>query len=331
MSKKKKNKYLFPIVLIVLLCALAVGYAVLSTANKKNAALDKEAQESASEPVMIAEFDPSSAVEISFSKNGGDMIVFLKKDGKWTYSPDDTFPLDEEKVSKMASALSSISVIREVNEGDESEYGLTEPAYTMDIKYSDGASHEYKIGDYNSFGGGYYFSADGKIYLIKSGLGNYFDYELSDFLVLDSIPSDIEEDYIVSVTVKKDGKENVITDKDGIKSVFSAIKSLKFDICADYYAEAEEKSSHFGIDGNNSVEIKYKKAVISGDTDGNETETRLDSSYKLLFGDDAGHDSGFYSSPENSTIVYTEDRAAVLDILGYVGYAPQPDETTQWG
>ena len=123
----------------------------------------------------------------------------------------------------------------------------------------------------------------------------------------------------------------MITDIDGIKSVFSAIKSLKFDICADYYAEAEEKSSLFGIDGNNSVEIKYKKAVISGDTDGNETETRLDSSYKLLFGDDAGHDSGFYSSPENSTIVYTEDRATVLDILGYVGYAPQPDETTQWG
>ena len=95
MYKKKKNKYLFPIILIVLLCALAVGYAVLSAANKKNAALEKEAQESASEPVMIAEFDPSSAVEISFSKNEGDMIVFLKKDGKWTYSPDDTFPLDE--------------------------------------------------------------------------------------------------------------------------------------------------------------------------------------------------------------------------------------------
>ncbi len=321
-KKKKKNKFLPLLILIVLVVLLWIGYSVMSAANRK-AEAERLAEEAAkNEPTMIAEYDYTTVSVLSYTKKGQDELKFYQSNGIWTYAGDEKFPLNSETVAYMASAISQIAVERTVDEGNPADYGLTEPAYDIYVKYTDGTSHEYKIGNLNTFTGSYYFMADGDMYMIAAGLVPYFDYALESLITLDSIPSVISDtDYISEIKVKSDGDENKISDKEGISALAELIDGIPFSDWRDYFADSEELDEAYGIDGNSSVSISYKEAVKSTDEQGNETTNYLSTSYTLMFGDSDG-DAGIFMSPEKSTIVYVVPQEKADEILSYIDYIP---------
>ena len=90
---------------------------------------------------------------------------------------------------------------------------------------------------------------------------------------------------------------------------------LDLKTCADYYADADEKAV-YGLDGADSVTVKYKKAVTSTDTSGNQTVNYLETSYTLTFGGEAA-DGAVYGIPSKSDIVYAFDGDAVNGLLAF--------------
>ncbi|MBQ9997112.1 MAG: hypothetical protein IJP32_12115 [Clostridia bacterium] len=173
------------------------------------------------------------------------------------------------------------------------------------------------MGDYNSFGGGaYYFMMDGTMYTIPTGLTSYFDYDLDALLQLDTMPTDIEQDYINSITVTVDGAEKVIDDTNGIAALFDLFGDITLTECADYYTDETERAGTYGLDGSDKIVISYKRAVTSTDANGNQTTNRLDTSYTFLFGEE--RDGAYYASPEKSTIAYLVNAETVEKITAYM-------------
>lgn len=327
---KKKNKYLPLIILAAVLVVLLIAYKALSGANDR-----KEAEEAAklaaeNADIMIAQYDYTTTTSLSYQLKGMDELKFAVSGSSWIYLPDEKFPLDQTIIAQMAAAIAQIAVECTVSEGSPADYGLDDPNYIINVKYSDGTSHEYKIGDYNTFNSAYYFMADGDMYMISSGLLPYFNYTLDDLLLLDEIPYSEWSDtaYVNFITVKNGEKYAEITDTDGKSAVIDLLKYFPLKDCADYYADEEEKISDYGIDGSIAVVVNYKKAKTSTDADGNETTTYLDTGYSLTFGNQT-EDGDYYVSPSGSNIVYLIDEETAAGLLAYAGYAPDKSEAEE--
>ncbi len=317
-KRKKKNKYIPLIVLVIFIVVMAVAYTMLSSANDKKAAEQAAADAAAGAVEMIAEYDYTTTVGLMYRRAGSEPVELEVVNGQWKLVSDDKFPVNQQIVASMANAIASIGVLNHIDEGDPADYGLAEPAYTIEVTYDGGVSHQYRIGDYNSFGGGmYYFMMDGAMYTISTGLTSFFDYDRNDLLLLDTMPADIEKDYINSITVAAGGTETVIDDTDGIAALFDLFGKITLTECADYYTDETERAGTYGLDGSNKITISYRRAVTTTDANGNQTTNRLDTSYTFLFGvkDASG---AYYGSPEKSTIAYFVNAETVEAILAYV-------------
>lgn len=320
-QRKKKNKFLPMIVLAVILAALVVGTSLLSSANAKKAAEEAERLAAENASIMLAQYDAATTKSVSYSRNGEDFLTFHAANGAWVYEADPNFPLNQQIVGSMASALSSMAAERTVEDVDKEAFGLNDPAYVITVEYTDGTSHVYTIGSYNSFTGGYYFTMDGDCYMISSGLIPYFDYSLNDLLALDTIPVSDWQDigYVTSVTVTKDGASNEITDEAGITEVLGRLGSIPLSICEDYYADDSEKAA-YGLDGSDAVTVKYKKAVTTTNESGASSTNYLETTYTLIFGENN------LVSPAKSKIVYQLNETAADELLAYADYIPAETE-----
>ena len=324
-KRKKKNKYLPLIILLVLIAVMAAAYSALSSANDRKEAEQAAADAAANAVEMIAEYDYTTTTALSYRRAGSDPVELRVVNGQWTLVSDENFPVNQTVVSYMANAIATIAVQNHITEGDPADYGLEDPAYTIEVTYADGAAHQYRIGNYNAFGGGaYYFMMDGTMYTIPTGLTSYFDYELTDLLQLETMPTDIEQDYINSITVVSDGTETVIDDANGIAALFDIFSDLTLTECADYYTDETERTETCGLDGSDKFMISYKRAVTTTDANGNQTTNRLDTSYTFLFGESA--DGKVYGSPEKSTMAYFVNAETVEKIMAYIDYEPAPEE-----
>ncbi|MBR5312424.1 MAG: DUF4340 domain-containing protein [Clostridia bacterium] len=322
-KRKKKNKYIPLIVLLVLIVVMAAAYTMLSSANDQKEAEQAAADAAANAVEMIAEYDYTTTVGLMYQRAGSDPVELKVVNGVWQMADDEHFPVSQTAVASMANAIASIGIKNHVTEGDPADYGLAEPAYLIEVTYDGGVSHQYRIGDYNAFGGGaYYFMMDGTMYTIPTGLTSYFDYGRDDLLQLDTMPTDIETDYINSITVTADGTDKVIDDADGIAALFDLFGDIALTSCADYYTDETERAETYGLDGSDKITISYKRAVTSTDANGNQTTNRLDTSYTFLFGEAA--DGGYYGSPEKSTIAYLIGAETADAIAEYLTYEPAP-------
>lgn len=313
--KKKKKKWLPLLVLVLLLAVLIIAYSAVTAANRKAAEEEANSANSENAVEMIAEYDSADAVTLSYtSKNTGETLSFVKKNGKWQYSEDEHFPLNQSIAEAMAGAISSIGVERSIDEGGPELYGLDDPAYIFNISYSDGTSREYKVGDMNSFNSEYYFMTGSRIYMISGNLLSYFNYSLYDMLEADSFPSDIDTDYISSISVKTPDGDITVSDSESAAELYKYIAQLNFTDCADYYAE--NAADEYGIDGTAGVAVSYKRAVSVSDESGAASTTRIDAVYNIYFGsaDDEGR---VYYSPAGSNMVYRMSGELYSNIAGF--------------
>jgi len=311
MTRKRKKKWIAPVVLCGILAVLLVAYTSLAAANRKAEEEALAAAEAGDETEIIAEYDPAAAEAISCTVNG-ETLSFEKDGGTWYYTGDRKFPLNQTAVESMAAAISTIGVSRSIDEGEAADYGLDEPAYTITVRYSGNVQREYRIGDRNSFNGEYYFMTGSRIYMIADGLLAYFDYTLDDLMVKDAYPTDIETDYITSVTLRTGEDTVTVQDAAEISDLYTYVRQLNFASAADYYTE--NPAEEYGIDGTRGITVDYKKAVVTTGADGTETSTRISTAYHIYFGDTA-EDGSVYYAPKGSSLVYTMDGGLYENIL----------------
>lgn len=233
----KKNRPAILLFILTLTAMLIVVYAVVSPKLNKADAVTEETT------VMLANFKPADMTALSYTK--GDQTLSFVYDNIWYLESDRGFPLNQETVSGMSSAISAIPMSRIFKAGEvsETDSGLSDPGYIITASYSDGTEKTYRIGNYNSFNSNYYFSVEGdvNIYMIASGLTAYFDYTLLGLAAFDELPK-LTVDAIKSYDVVNSVTSFNVTDAD----LLEKLTALSFNECVAYKPDAE-MIDNFGL------------------------------------------------------------------------------------
>ena len=188
---KKRSTVL--LVLIVVFAVVLLAYVLISQIPAStNYIPPKETQ------FLIADDDPRTVVELEYNLNGHPLpFEFNEIAYKWYYKIDREFPLDQTILQYMASAISKIMVERLVEKSRDNfaEYGLDKPFLTITVTFkpekAEAYTKTYNIGNLNAYNNQYYFNVGGTdtVYMIMSGLIPYFEYEILDLAVRDTIPN----------------------------------------------------------------------------------------------------------------------------------------------
>ncbi len=311
-KKKKNGKKLSLILLLLAVVGLFVVYKIVSaqTAQSPDETTDT------ADVIMLIQRTPAEVAEISYTVDDVTYgFVCDPTTGTWTYTEDAHFPLNQTPVASMAAAICQIGVFRELEEGDQGEYGFDAPVLTVSVKYTDGAAYSYAVGDLNRVTGNRYFKdlMTEKVYVVSAALLQYFEYTLTDLFTYDTLPTDIEPSYITSVVMNAAGSEKTFAENEDCTALYELFTALAPTQYADWYADEAEKTA-YGI-GSLSMTVSYKRAVTISDESGNTNTTRIPAEYTVTFGNTAG-DSVYYMF-SGSDVVYTVSSDKVDAILQY--------------
>ena len=229
---------------------------------------------------------PADSVEALSWEYGAETLAFHKGE-VWVYDEDETFPVDEEKISGLLDIFQQFGVsfvIEEVE--DYGQYGLEDPICTIRLTTGE-QSYEILLGDYSSMDSQRYVSiGDGNVYLVKQDPLELYDGPLSELIRHDKIPlfdgaDEIRftgnEAYTIAYEENSTDtycKDDVyFTEQDGQKQpldtsrVDGYLSDISYLNLTDYvtYHASEEEIKDCGLDAPElSVEVSYTREDEDG-------------------------------------------------------------------
>lgn len=350
MAKRKKNKALPLIIMAGVLVALIVGYALLSAYNAK-----KAEEEANTETSTVEVLKKASAIPVAFSYDIKNQVLEFSYDNEeWIYIKDNTFPVDNDTVTKMVSGLTDIKAVSVVNKdgADVADFGLESPALTLSVKYSDGTDYTFKFGIVNSYNGYQYMTYTGSdhIYMVESTLASTFTKELKSLYKAEiwTLQNDaVTAEDVTSITIESaDGQTNTIEDENGIEALFELVYKLNLSKWEDHYANETEMKDTYGIYPEcDRVTLNYTKETTISNEDGSTTKANMPASYTVYFGyefevvedsettadgEESSPQMSFFYTQKGSSVVYSKDKDVADDIFEYLSYsAPEATETIE--
>jgi len=336
MKAKTKKRIISLIVLLVVLAGVIAAYLIIS-----NTEFEDNSSTATSTAVTLISENSSTISSITFKYQGEE--VHLIKDSAtsvWYDENDRDFPVNQSTLNDMATAISSVTAVRELEDGDSGEYGLDDPSLTVSADFNTGTSYTLTLGDTNSFNSYVYVKdKDGKVYMFSDSLTETFGIHRLDLIQLDSPEADVDTNYLVSLDVTtEDGAFKSITDSAGMNELLSQSDAYE---CTDWveYGMTAEKFAEYGI-GEDSAKltINYKAPVAVTDSDGNTVTQRVDESYVITFGnkitdtDDDGNEAEYiYYTVTGSEILYKQPIADYNTTMSYINYteAEETEESTE--
>lgn len=218
---------------------------------------------------IILKIDKSNVKKLSWEV-GSTKLSFQKKDGKWIYEEDENFPVNNEKIENLLEQFESFGVSFEIEQvEDYGQYGLENPAGTIQIQTKD-EKYEVSIGDFSNMDSERYVSiGDGNAYLVKEDPLDAFSIELKDLIKNDEIPDlsktkeiqfeGTEEEQIVyeeespktycsdDVFFLQDGSKQQPLDTMRVEAYLDLVTNLNFGQYMTYHATEEELKT-YGLD-----------------------------------------------------------------------------------
>ena len=298
---KRKKGLIIALAVLVVMLGVYLGLRAWNTARDEE---EQERQEAAI--VRVTDTDPENITAITFNVGNGDMD--FEKDGdSWYYTADPDFPLDQSCPEEMAETVGQIEADRELTDGDElTDYGLDEPAYTVEYTDSEGNVTRIYFGDMT---GDYYYvtvNDDGIVYTVASTVIENLDYSLEDIAELDDYPS-IGSGNLVREVITQNGEtttydsENEDQSED-IAAVAGGLGAATLSDVADY-SVADEDLESFGLDDTSRITVEATY-----------TEDEEEKLLTLYIGQDDGEGSR-YVMINDSRIVYLLSEEICNNIL----------------
>lgn len=284
MDRKKKKT----IILLVMILLLVVANGVASAWNDKS----EKKKEKEAEASKIYLTDAGDITAYSYS-DGNQNMSFTKADDTWEYDEDNEIPVNQDTVQSTADAIRQMEAVRELENPDQlSDYGLDKPSYTIQFQDNDGVTTEILIG--NGAGENYYATVgdSGKVYTISSDFQNYLQFDLTNLVQYDTVPS-IGSGNLKSVTITENGTDTVYEDDDQVGELAGGFGTLSLTDCVNYHASTEDLAE-YGLDEGQRITAK---AVYTDSSDKEQTFTVY-----LGKTDDAGENR--YIMVEGSDMVY---------------------------
>ena len=132
----------------------------------------------------------------------------------------------------------------------------------------------------------------GKVYTISSDFQNYLQFDLTNLVQYDTVPS-IGSGNLKSVTITENGTDTVYEDDDQVGELAGGFGTLSLTDCVNYHASTEDLAE-YGLDEGQRITAK---AIYTDSSDKEQTFTAY-----LGKTDDAGENR--YIMVEGSDMVY---------------------------
>lgn len=249
-------------------------------------------------------------------------LHFVKtgEEEQWQADGDETFPVEQDSVEKLAETLIALEADRKLeNVENPGDYGLAEPAFSLTAAWSDGTETVYAMGDETPFGDGYYLSLsseEGTVYTVEDSLKSAFSGTLLSFAQKEELPAvenvtrltvgdtldmegtaetaEGEEEASLHWVWKATGEK---LDGDEAEALIDEAKNLSWTELKAVSTD-EEALSGYGLTEEQAVAI----TLYDGET----------IVWKLLAGAEAD-EGGRYVRLPDSAMVYTADVASLLE------------------
>ena len=204
---KKKSVRL--LVSVAVLGILGVGYAGVRYYVKNEEKKEEEAEEKEAEDISIFSAPAENLESVKFFVEEKEVTFdYDKEKDLWTRRGEKDFPVNQDKMSEAAGAISGLNAERVLeNVENLAEYGLDSPQNTVTVDAGE-ENFTMRIGDYNEGVSQYYIACgedDKTVYLVSGALVEPFLGGLYDYAKKEDFPA-IESSNISSILV--DGKEN---------------------------------------------------------------------------------------------------------------------------
>ncbi len=339
-NKRKKNKLIFPLVMLAALALMTVALVLLKNYNSTEIGVTE-----GKNTETVTAFSRSGVIVTGLSFTGSEEeLSFRYENELWVYVGDENYPLDSDSVDVIADSLMTVEAQMKVDTdgADVDSFGLGEDAKIVSATYSDGRTVDFKFGIVNSYNGYQYFtytdSAD--IYLVSESVLSAFEIALEDVYKSEScqlVVDGAEAENVTSVLISTaGGQQNGITDEDGCTAMFTIMSYFNLSTWEDYYADEAEMKEVYGIskDGDRAS-INYTLTNYKEDENGEYVAYEVQRSYTVYFGNEfteeenEGTDSWktFYTV-EGSSVVYSISRERVEDVFDKLTYTPDTAEDT---
>lgn len=324
MMKGKKGIWILGAFLVF----LAGTYLILKNRNIKLEEEKQQAEEEARVPVT----EGLTLQKISYT-DGAESMSYVKEGEDWLYEPEREIVLDQDVMATMADVFSNLTAQRELKDGDELEdYGLAEPAYTLNLTEEDGTETVIYVG--NALDDGRYVTMGDKsrIFTMDNELTSQLYFSLDNVAEQETFSISAGSSNLQQVTVSGPQGEKVyvndqeITDteddssqEDGdteedssnearpIDTLIGGLGAITFNSCADYHATEEELPA-YGLDEASRITVTVTY------TQDEETQTAV-----FYVGAQTEDGQNRYLQLEGSSMVHLATDASVENVINPEG------------
>lgn len=326
---------------VVILGILGAGYAGIRYYVKNEEKKEADAKETEAEDISIFSAPTEDLKSVKFFVDEKEVTFdYDKEEDLWTRRGEKDFPVNQDKMSEAAGAVSGLNAERVLEDVENlAEYGLDSPKNTVTVDAGE-ENFTMRIGDYNEGVSQYYVACgedDETVYLVAGALVEPFLGDLYDYAQKEEFPT-IDSSNISSVQVG--GKENSyilkyqeedsiwevsangrIEKADSAKAagVTSSISALEYFDFVDYQCTDLEKYglkepyATITVDYKEEEEIEENEAV---DSSGSEKDSSKQESIEesepimvdrqlVLYIGDQGEEATRYAVIEGSDDIYT--------------------------
>ena len=305
------------VLLLGILVGLGILLAVVSAVKRSSA--QREAEEAAAQDAASVITETEAAYSSLTYDNGNATLSFhLDEAGKWVWSDDPEFPLDDSTIQSILTLLTNLKPQQTITEGDTLEaYGLDQPFATLTAAKPDGGTLTISLGNTTTDGNSYYMlmnEQESPVYIISNSLYTEMSKTIYDMCDLPELPQ-LTEENLQSVTVEGAAstllrpidKETSTDEETGEETVTASLLAelgaLTFTKCVDY-KPTDEAAALCGFDAPQAtVTILYLN------------DTGTEGTLTLTFGSENLDQTGYYVRMEGDSTIYQMDTASVDTIL----------------
>lgn len=283
--KQKKTMLLLAGTLIVLAGCYAGLKAYNSYAEKEEEARAEE------EKIYLVQTDGLTSISYT---DGEFQMTFVQEDGDWYYDSDREIPIDAGVVEQITGTVSSLTAVRELEDPDDlSDYGLTDPSYTVQYVTEDGKEGSIDIG--NMTGENYYAKREDSdtVYTITDDLVYGLSFDLNGFVENDTVPS-ISSGNLTRVEVTENGTTAEYTDEEAIAELAGGWGTLTLTDLADCHV-TEDTLGDYGLEEADRI-----RAVASY----TDSSTEEEETFTVYIGGTDADGTNRYVMVDGSVLVY---------------------------